>query len=265
MSLNKFACALLLTSGLLAPSAALADVSDTDFSKAMEKYLQSDAGQEKVAKAVEGYFKSRREDEMKKQQAKMQEDMEGQFKNPVKIDVGSSPVLGPASARVTVVEFSDFQCPFCSRGKATMEELRKLYPNDVKVVFKHLPLEFHPQAMPAAKAANAAGKQGKFWEMHDLLFQNQKDLTPELYTKLATQLGLNIDKFNKDMEDPENEKSIKADMEIARANGISGTPGFFVNGVAVRGAYPIDHFKRIVDRWLGNSASASAAKEAQKS
>lgn len=255
MSLNKFFASLLL-GGLIA-SPAFAEVSEADFGKAMEKYLQSEAGQEKVAKAVEGYFKSRREEEVKKQQAKMQEDMETQFKNPVKIEVGSSPVLGPPNARVTVIEFSDFQCPFCSRGKQTMEELRKLYPNDVKVVFKHLPLDFHPQAMPAAKAANAAGKQGKFWEMHDLLFEKQKELAPELYEKLAQQLGLNIDKFKKDMEDPENEKSIKADMEIARANGISGTPGFFVNGVAVRGAYPIDHFKRIVDRWLGNNAAAA--------
>ncbi|MBX7144009.1 MAG: thioredoxin domain-containing protein [Oligoflexia bacterium] len=239
---------------------------DKVFQQSMDKYLATDTGQQAIGKAVEEYFKKRQEDARKKQEEQVAAQMEEQFKNPTKIDVGSSYVRGPADAKVTIVEFSDFQCPYCKRGKDTMEEVMKMYPKDVKVAFKHMPLPFHNQAMPAAKAALAAGKQGKFWEFHDELFNNQGSLSPEFFVQTATKLGLDVEKFKKDSEDPAIEKAIKDDMELAQKNGIQGTPGFFVNGVAVKGAYPSSHFKSLIDRWLnGGKAVATTGQTNQNS
>jgi len=260
MRVHSFSKIALALAGLLIVSSSVrAEIPDDQFAKAFEKYSQSEKGKEVVGKAAQSYFEALRDKARKDQEAQQQNEMENQFKNPVKIDIGSSPVHGNAAAKVTIIEFSDFECPFCSRGKATMDEVMKAYPNDVKVVFKNLPLPFHKNATPAAKAAWAAGKQGKFWEFHDELFANQRGLGDEFYTATATKLGLNLDKWKADMASEEATKSIEADKALAEANGISGTPGFFVNGVAVKGAYPFDHFKSIVDRWLAGGAAAPTA------
>ncbi len=235
---------------------ARAEIDDKQFEAALTKYIATDKGQQVLGKAVEEYFKKRQELARKEQEDKAAADLEAQYKNPVKIDITGSPVKGPANAKVTVVEFSDFQCPYCKRGKETMDELLKAYPNDVKLVFKNLPLPFHQQAMPAAKAALAAGKQGKFWEMHDALFNNQDKLADDFYKVKAKELGLDIAKFEKDFADPAIEKTIKDDAAVGGANGIQGTPGFFVGGVAVKGAYPIDYFKQIVERHLKGAPAA---------
>lgn len=237
----------------MAISTAHAEISQADLSSAMDKYLASDAGRDAIGKTAQAYFKNMQEQAKKDQESREKAQLEEQFNNPVKIDIGSSPVKGPAGAKVTIVEFSDFECPFCVRGKNTMEEVLKAYPNDVKVVFKNLPLPFHKNAVPAAKAALAAGKQGKFWEMHDKLFDNQKSLNQATYEKIAGELALDVEKFKKDMADPALDKQIEEDKKIAEANGIQGTPGFFVNGVAVKGAYPFEHFQSIIDRWLAKS------------
>lgn len=250
LSILFTACVLLVVSQR--PSDARAD--DKAFADSMKKYLATPEGQKVLGDTVETYFRKKQQDAMKAEETRSKADLEEQFKNPVKIDAGSSPSRGPAGAKVTIIEFSDFQCPFCKKGFDTMEEVMKAYPSDVKVVFKNLPLQMHPQAEPAAKAALAAGKQGKFWEMHDALFANQSKLNPDFYETQAKALGLNIDQFKKDMASPEIEAQIKADVEIANKQGIQGTPGFFVNGVAVRGAYPFDHFKMIIDRHLGKKS-----------
>lgn len=243
---------------LLGAGVAVAETPDKSFEAQMEKYLNSDVGQSMVGKAMESYVKKRQEEARKKQDEMAKAQLEDQFKNPVSIDIGKSPVKGPENAKITIVEFSDFQCPFCSKGTATMNDLMKANPNDVKLVFKHLPLPFHPEAMPAAKATYAAQQQGKFWEMHDALFGNQSSLGAELYEATAKKLGLDIERFKKDMESPAAEAAVKADMAIAEKNGIQGTPGFFVNGVAVKGAYPQSHFQMIIDRLLGKAPAASA-------
>lgn len=231
-------------------SSATAQTNEDDFTKSIEKYLQSESGQEAVGKAAEAYFK-RMEETARQRQAHAQEmELEEQFKNPVKIEIGGSPVKGPKDARVTIFEFSDYQCPYCKRGKDVMNEIAKAYPKDVKIVFKNLPLAFHQEAKSSAQAALAAGKQNKFWEMHDILFDNQSQLGQEFYLKTAADLGLNVEKFKKDMASAEIEKQIEEDMQLAQKHGIQGTPGFFVNGVSVRGAYPLEHFKMIIDRWL---------------
>ncbi|MCO6430334.1 MAG: thioredoxin domain-containing protein [Deltaproteobacteria bacterium] len=223
---------------------------DPKFQEQIEKYLESERGQERIGMAAEKYFR-----EMQMRQAKQAQEREGalleeQFKNPVKLEIGNSPTKGPANAAITIIEFSDFQCPFCQRGANVMDEVMKAYPNQVKLVFKNLPLAMHPQATPAAKAALAAGKQGKFWEMHDKLFANQQKLNPQYYEQAAKELGLDVEKFKTDMNDPAIEEQIKADVALAEKHDITGTPGFFVNGVAVKGAYPLQHFKKIIDRWL---------------
>lgn len=239
---------------LLAPfGVASAQTSQADFDKMMDNYLKSENGPEMIAQAMQAHFQ-------RKQQKAQESELENQFKNPVKIDIGNSPVKGPKDAKITIVEFSDFECPFCKKGNDTMNELAKLYPKDIKFVFKNLPLPGHENAEPAAKAALAANKQGKFWEYEEKLFANQRALSEEKYVEFAKELGLNIDQFNKDRASPEIAKQIQADSEQAKSFDISGTPAFFVNGVAVRGAYPISHFKMIIDRLMSGAGSATAKK-----
>lgn len=241
-----------LTGALIAlqGSPVMADISPDDFQKAMDAYLKTDKGKQEVGKVVQGYFQQQQERARAAQQKQQQAALEAQFKNPVKVDVGNSPSKGPKDAPITIVEFSDFECPFCARGANTVEDVLKAYPDKVRVVFKNLPLPFHKRAEPAAKAALAAGKQGKFWEMHDKLFKNQRGLTDTYINKCAEELKLDLEKFKADMKSDEIDKQIKDDKAQASKIGISGTPGFSVNGVLVKGAYPVDHFKMIIDRWL---------------
>lgn len=235
--------------------------SPANIDKAIETYLLSEKGQETLGKSMESLMKKRQGEAQRKQEEQMASELENAIKNPSVIPVGTSAVKGPANAKITIVEFSDFECPFCTRGMQTMDEVLKLYPNDVKLVFKHFPLEMHAQAKPASKAAIAAGKQGKFWEMHDALFANQRNLNDKFYEEAAQKLGLNLAQFKKDFADPENDKIIADDMALGQKNGIQGTPGFFVNGVPVRGAYPVPYFKNLIDRLLA-SKDAPAAKPA---
>lgn len=238
------------------PSVFAADPKDDQFSKQMDDYLQKDENVEKVGKALERFFQKKR-DEMQKA-AKEQESkaLEDQFKNPVQVDVGTSPVKGKADAPVTIVAFSDFQCPFCKSAAGTIAQVEKAYPDKVKIAFKNLPLPFHEHAKPAAIAALAANKQGKFWEMHDLLFANQQDLSDEKFVELAKQLGLDQAKFKADLADPAIAKQIEEDSALANKLGVRGTPGFFVNGVEVKGAKPFPEFKQIIDRWLEQKGKA---------
>jgi len=131
-----------------------------------------------------------------------------------------------------------------------MEKVMKNYKGKVKLAYKFFPLPFHNHAEPAARAAIAAKNQGKFWEMHDILFANQSKLGPDFFESTAKKLDLDMDKFKADMNSEQTKKIVQKDIALGRKNGIQGTPGFFVNGVAVKGAYPYDYFKTIIDRWL---------------
>ena len=170
------------------------------------------------------------------------------FADKANVEIGNSPVRGDKKAEITIIAFSDFQCPFCKRGDDTIKEVMKKYDKKVNYVFKHFPLGFHPEAAPASKAAWAAGKQGKFYEYHDKLFENQQKLGEEFYVQAAKDLGLNIDKFDKDRKSEEADKEVNAEMKQGQAVGIQGTPGFLVNGVKVLGAYPVDHFDKVISR-----------------
>lgn len=163
------------------------------------------------------------------------------------IPVGESFWKGSEDAPVTVVMFQDFQCPFSRRSQTTLNKLIRKYPEKVKVVFKNFPLGFHKEAEIAAEAAIAAGAQGKFWEMHDMNFSNQKQLKIENLRANARQLGLDMKQFNDNMKTGQFKKVINEDMEIAKKAGVRGTPTFFVNGRKMVGAKSLTEFEKIID------------------
>jgi protein-disulfide isomerase len=168
-----------------------------------------------------------------------------------KLAIGDAPTKGPKNAPVTIVEFSDFQCPYCNKGGKNMKAAAAEFGDKVQIVFKHYPLPFHKQAPAAGKAAMAAGEQGKFWEMADLLFDNQRRLKEDgIFEELAKQLGLNMAKFTKDMQNPEYQKTIDEDMKQGQAVGVRGTPAFFINGTRVVGAQPTAKFKSEIEKAL---------------
>jgi protein-disulfide isomerase len=164
------------------------------------------------------------------------------------------PARGAANAPVTVVLFSDFQCPFCSRVEPSLAQLRKEYPKDVRVVWKHQPLPFHAQAMPAAAAAEAAREQGKFWEMHELMFANQSALGPAQYEQWAKQLGLDQKRFQSASASEKTRARIQEDSALGTKVGASGTPTAFVNCRQLVGAVPYENFKKMVDEELAKAA-----------
>lgn len=166
------------------------------------------------------------------------------------VDVSKAPVRGDKNAAVTIVAFSDFQCPFCNRVNPTLAKLLETYPGKVKVAFKHLPLRIHPDAPAAHAAAEAAGRQGKFWEMYDKIFANQRDLKPETFVVYATEIGIDVEQFKKDVNDPSVKAKIESDSDEAEKLGVAGTPAFFINGKYLSGAQPYETFQKLVDEQL---------------
>jgi protein-disulfide isomerase len=164
-----------------------------------------------------------------------------------RVDIADAQAIGPTDAKVTLVVFSDFQCPFCGRLEPTFDDLQKRYPADLRIVFKHNPLAFHNRAMPAALAAEAAAKQGKFWEMHDKLFENSKSLTDENFVAWAKELKLDVKRFETDMADPATRKLVEDHQKQANTLGARGTPASFVNGRFLSGAQPLESFARLID------------------
>ncbi len=171
-----------------------------------------------------------------------------------RLPVEDSPVRGPADALVTLMEFSDYQCPFCQRAHATVTQVEKKYAGKVRVVMKQFPLvSMHPQAMPAAKAAIAAGMQGRYWEMHDRLFGSTQ-LDPATLERYAKEIGLDVEKWKRDQADPKVAAIIQRDMDLATNVNVSGTPAFFVNGRRLPGgAAPLDAFTSLVDEELSKA------------
>jgi protein-disulfide isomerase len=169
------------------------------------------------------------------------------------------PQRGPRNAAVTVVVFSDFQCPYCSRVEPTLAQLRQAYPDDVRVVWKNLPLAMHPQAMPAALAAEAAREQGKFWEMHDLMFQNQAQLSPDQYDAWARQLGLDVPRFQAARASAVVKARVEDDARLGARLAPQGTPTLYVNCRQLVGAQPYDVFKRLTDAELARAAELRKA------
>lgn len=168
------------------------------------------------------------------------------------IDTAGSPFLGNEDAPVTLVVFSDFQCPFCSKVQPLMDETLKNNKDKVKIVFKHLPLQMHKQAKPAALAAIAAHEQGKFWQMHDALFALGKKLNKATIEKAAQDIGLDMDKFKKDLASSATQDKLKKDMIDAGQAGVSGTPTLFINGRQVKGR-GTDVLQKMIDQELSTT------------
>lgn len=168
------------------------------------------------------------------------------------VEAGNSPMAGGKDAKVTIVEFSDFQCPFCAKGADLLKEIKKKYGNKVKVVFKNFPLPFHNHAEQAAVAGLCANEQGVdyFWKMHDSMFANQEALDPEGLKKTAKAIGLKGDAFDKCLSENKYLAQVKADMEEGRKVKVKSTPTFFINGQLINGAQPMDVFAEIIDEEL---------------
>lgn len=182
--------------------------------------------------------------------------LEEDFKNPKKpvVDLKRA-IRGKTQAPITIVAYSDFQCPFCSRAEKTVQEVLAKYPNQVKYLFKHFPLGFHPMAKPAALAYEAIALQSKekALKFQDELFANQGkigQMKEDFLEQAAGKVGADIAKMKKDMNSDLVIKRVEADMAEGRAMGVSGTPAFLVNGVFLKGARPTQDFVQIIERWL---------------
>lgn len=168
------------------------------------------------------------------------------------IELGNSPVTGGKDAKVTIVEFSDFQCPFCAKGADIVKQIKKKYGNKVKVAFKNFPLPFHNHAEKAAVAGLCANEQSSesFWKMHDEMFANQDALDEAGLVKTAKKVGLKVDVFEKCMAEGKHLAQVKAEMEEGRKIKVKSTPTFFINGQLINGAQPMDVFSEIIDEEL---------------
>jgi len=182
-----------------------------------------------------------------------------------KITTQGKPVRGPKDAKVTIVEFSDFQCPYCARAHQTMsEQVMKEYDGKVKLVYKNYPLPFHPWAEPAAVAAACAFDQDPeaFWKLYDYFFTNQQQLNPQNVKEKATEqlkgTKVNMEKWNDCVDNKKTLDKVKADMAEGQTVGVSGTPAFLINGRKISGAQPFQNFKAVIDDELQRSSGGKS-------
>ena len=167
------------------------------------------------------------------------------------VAAGDGPVRGPASAPIEIVEFSDFQCPYCLAAHPTVKRVLETYGDRVRFVYRNYPLPNHPNARPAAEAAQCANEQGRFWPYHDRLFANASKLSDADLKQAAAELGLDTGRFNACVDSHKFRASVDADLKAGQDAGVSGTPAFFINGRELTGAQPFEAFKRIIDEELG--------------
>jgi protein-disulfide isomerase len=167
--------------------------------------------------------------------------------DPVTIPTQGSPSIGPANARITLIEFSDFQCPYCGKASRQIAAILKAYPNDVKLIFKQFPLDFHPQAQVSAQAALAANQQGKFWELHDLMFANRNILSRRSILLWADAIKLDMKRFNADIDSEPLKKVVARDVDDGIKAGVEGTPTLFINGQRYNGSLELDAIKPVLD------------------
>ncbi len=170
--------------------------------------------------------------------------------DPVVLDTSNAPVRGPADAKITLVEFSDFECPYCAKAFGQINAIMTAYPNQVKLIFKQFPLDMHPHAQMAAEAALAANDQGEFWPMHDQLFEHARQLSREAIFAMAKNLGLDMTRFTRDLETGRFRKTIEADIAEGEKNGVFGTPFLFIDGKPYHGPVEMAVLKPILDAEL---------------
>ncbi len=171
----------------------------------------------------------------------------------VQVSLGSTPAKGNPKAPVTIIEFSDYECPFCKKVEPTVREVLKTYgPDKVRFAYRNFPLPFHQSARPAAEAAGCAAEQGKFWEYHEKLM-DATDLSAENMKKLAASVGVDQKKFDECVASQKFKDEIEKDLKAGEEAGVNGTPAFFINGRMIDGAQPFDKFKEVIDEELAAS------------
>ncbi|NEP14122.1 MAG: thioredoxin domain-containing protein [Symploca sp. SIO2C1] len=195
---------------------------------------------EVILESVQAYQQQQQQQIQKQREAFLQE-----LKANPKGVIGSSPTTGATELKTVLVEFSDFQCPFCAEAQKTLKPLIAKYQDEVTLVYKHFPLtSIHPQAMPAAKAAWAATQQGKFWQYHDALFNQQDKLGEELYLDIAQTLNLDLEQFNRDRNLADT--AIQQDIQLAAKIGLSGTPSFIIQSETFSGAVQLSALEKVL-------------------
>ncbi|MBI3290957.1 DsbA family protein [Candidatus Falkowbacteria bacterium] len=177
-------------------------------------------------------------------------DAGGSFANVPEV-TSADHIRGNANAKITMIEYSDFQCPFCQRHAPTLSQLLDQYGDDIRLVYRHFPLtSIHPQAQKSAEASECAAEQGKFWEYHDILFANQSALDNASLKSYAGQLRLNQSQFDNCLDSGKYASEVNQQAQDAVSSGITGTPGTWVNDELVKGAYPVETFQQLIDSML---------------
>lgn len=179
------------------------------------------------------------------------------LEDPIEIPTAGAPVIGPRNARITLVEFSDFQCPYCGLATPQLKLVMEAYPTQVRLIFKQFPLDTHSQAALAAAAAVAAQRQGKFWPMHDALFASRTDLRRPTILALASAIGLDVKRFEADMDSAEVRKAVQRDLEDGMNAGVMSTPTLFIDGQHYNGMIKLEALKPILDAELKHPAGAA--------
>jgi protein-disulfide isomerase len=237
-------------------------VSDSEFKKFVkEKRIPESQINAQIKERINQYLQQQKKQDMVQAYvAKLTKSnpIEVYFNKPkmnVQVDVAGSPMMGGEKAPVTIVEFSDFQCPFCSRAAETVTEIKKKYGSKVRVAFKHFPLPMHREARPASEASMCVNEQSsdKFWKYHDLVFKNQDKLDNASLEKYAKDVGANVDKFKECMAAGKYKDAVQKDLDYGEKIGVKSTPTFFVNGQLVAGALPIEAFSEIIDEELADA------------
>ncbi len=197
---------------------------------------------EAVIESIQTYQRQKSEQQQKARQEFLQK-----MRANAQAVIGHSPVRGSVRSKIVLVEFSDFQCPYCATALEPIKKFMENHQKDVALVYKHLPLTaVHSEAMPAAKAAWAAGQQGKFWEYHDALFAKQEQLGEKLYVAIAQELSLSLDQFNQDRQGTSAEAAIRKDIALAEEIGVSGTPFLIMNGEMLMGKVQIESLENLL-------------------
>jgi protein-disulfide isomerase len=179
--------------------------------------------------------------------------------DPVAIPIARAPAIGPADAKITIVEFSDFQCPYCILAVPQIRAILKAYPTQARLIFKQFPLEIHSRAFLAAACALAANNQGKFWQMHDAMFQHHDELSRETFVKFAQDMGMDVERFQKDLDSEAVKKAVEKDVDDGERAGVQGTPTIFINGQRYNGPIELSYLKPIFEEALKDPAKTQSS------
>ncbi len=237
----------------LASAVVVTDATDAEIDAFYEENkarIPPGTTKEQIAPQIKSYLAQQRQGEAKE---KFTTELETKYGvrytiEPMRVEVAADgPSKGPKNAPVTIVEFSDFQCPFCSRLIPTMDQVTKTYGDKVHLVFRQFPLNFHQFAQKAAEASLCADEQGKFWEMHDVMFANQNELSVDKLKERAATLGVKADQFNTCLDSGKFATRVADDLKAGSAAGVSGTPALFVNGRFISGAVPYADVAKVID------------------